>query len=243
MSIAVSEGFCSEDPAKKTPGKVCHARWLTAACRILRLYVTMEYPSDELVQLVTFIQKVYAPMWFQIKVNHSVQDGAYNLWKTIHLSRYLSENLKAIVDPVIQHDGFYGHPENILITMVGDEREEIRQEAWVRIVEARAHKSEIPRSFHVSKFNFEANDYSSLINWNTTNVTEPPVLLSLTDAQLKKLKDDSCTFVIKNFPCHTQAVERYVTKSHLRPQRPKLMKIGTSRYLLKRFKAGRKCRS
>lgn len=49
---AVSTGLLSKDLANKTPGKMSHARWLTRANRILRLYVSVESPSENLVILV-----------------------------------------------------------------------------------------------------------------------------------------------------------------------------------------------
>ncbi|GBN61516.1 hypothetical protein AVEN_100218-1 [Araneus ventricosus] len=58
---------CRESLSKMIPGKVCHARWLRIACRILRFNVTHENSSDALLTLTTFIAKVYASMWFKIK--------------------------------------------------------------------------------------------------------------------------------------------------------------------------------
>ena len=37
-----------------------------------------EDPSEELVILVTYIVKVYAPLWFRIKCNWECKDGARN---------------------------------------------------------------------------------------------------------------------------------------------------------------------
>ena len=64
---AVASENCSIDLAIKKSGSVCHSRWLTAANRLLRLYVSTESPSDNLVALATHVMKVCAPVWFQIK--------------------------------------------------------------------------------------------------------------------------------------------------------------------------------
>jgi hypothetical protein len=48
MHQAVSSGMLSEDLAKRSPGSLNHARWVTTANRILRLYVSVESPSKNL---------------------------------------------------------------------------------------------------------------------------------------------------------------------------------------------------
>ena len=50
-------------------------------------------------------------MWFYIKCNSTCKYGAKHLRRTISLSRYLSKNLLKVIDPVIQRNGFFGHPE------------------------------------------------------------------------------------------------------------------------------------
>ena len=59
-----------------------HARRLATANRILRLYVATSEPSDNLISIVYFTTKVYAPSWFGIKSNSVSQDRALNLFKT-----------------------------------------------------------------------------------------------------------------------------------------------------------------
>ncbi|KAF0728912.1 Uncharacterized protein FWK35_00032074 [Aphis craccivora] len=99
---AVITGIFPEDLKNKSPVKMSHARWLTRANRILRLYVSIEVPSENLTILATYVVKVYAPTWFSIKIHPTCKDGARHLWKLISASRYLSTELKAIIDPVIQ---------------------------------------------------------------------------------------------------------------------------------------------
>ena len=70
--------------------------------------------------------RVYAPTWFQIKRNSSYSPGPRNLWFMISNSRYLTDNLKSVIDPVIQRNAYFAHTENILIAMLFDSRQEIR---------------------------------------------------------------------------------------------------------------------
>ncbi|KAK4881795.1 hypothetical protein RN001_005114 [Aquatica leii] len=57
ITSAVISGKCSSDLSNRFPGKMSHARWLTKANRILRLYVSTEIPTNELKQLATFAVK------------------------------------------------------------------------------------------------------------------------------------------------------------------------------------------
>jgi hypothetical protein len=86
----------------RNPGKLSHARWLTMANRILRLYVGTENPSKNLQLLAEYIIKVYAPIWFHIKLNPLYIDGPRHIFKIIELSRCFPKNIINIIDTVIQ---------------------------------------------------------------------------------------------------------------------------------------------
>src|SRR6218665_3759486 len=88
----------------KDPGALNHSRWLTTANRLLRLCIGSCKPSVELQTLAMYVVKIYAPMWFSIKMQSSCKDGARHMWRTIKLSRYLSDELKAVIGPVIQRN-------------------------------------------------------------------------------------------------------------------------------------------
>lgn len=133
MVLAVSSGVCSESLKNSNPGKMVHSRWLTTANRILRLYISTADPTENLIILAEFIMKVYAPMWFTIKCDPSCLSGAKHLHKSIQLSRYLPTDVRKIVDNVIKRNAFFGHHENILLSMLTDERSHIRQLAFHRI--------------------------------------------------------------------------------------------------------------
>lgn len=67
ISKAIQAGECPEDLSLSQPGCLNHARWLTCANRILRLYVSTSNPSAELKIIVTYLLKVYVPQWFSIR--------------------------------------------------------------------------------------------------------------------------------------------------------------------------------
>lgn len=214
MCQTIVSGVCCSRLAKRDPGKIVHSRWLTLANRVLRLYISTSIPSESLQTLATFIIKVYAPCWFSIKLHHSCTNGAQHVHESIKRSRYLSDSLKAVIDPVLQRNAYFAHCENILLSMIFDPRVFVRQLAYKRIMKARSFPTRIPnRKFIVPKLNFEANEYFDLITWQDLEVTEPPILSLFSDAELNKVVLNPTTDTvtkIRNIPCNTQAVERAV---------------------------------
>jgi len=217
MSQAVSSGICDEALLHRSPGKLVMSRWLTLANRILRLYVATKEPSNCLSTITEFVLKVYAPVWFAVKSKPSCKDGAKHLWMLANKSRYLPDYLKSIVDPVIQRNAFFAHPENVLLSMITDERKSIRELGIRRIMKARSSKKPQRgiRIFHPPSLNFHAADYTELIDWQSCEVTEPPLTKDINDDDLEQLihnADDSAIDLLRfpKFPCHTQAVERSV---------------------------------
>lgn len=214
MCRAVASGTCSEALSHRIPGKLVMSRWLTMATRVLRLYVATKEPSNTLMIITEFILKVYAPVWFAIKSKSSCKDGARHLWMLINKSRYLREDLKSIVDPVIQRNAFYAHHENLLLALLTDDRKHIRELGLRRIMRARASKKPQRdiRMFEVPVLKFDAADYIDLIDWQSCELTEPPLTKDITDNDLEQLVHsvDSPAVAFPRFPCHTQAVERCV---------------------------------
>jgi hypothetical protein len=217
---AVSTGQCSVGLLKKSPGTMSHSRWLTTANRLLRLYIASEEPSENLKTLVLYVIKVYAPLWFRIKMKPSCKDGTKHLFHAILSSRYLSTELRNIIDPVLQRNGYFGHPENVLIAMISDERKRVRELGLRRILKARMNKRTSLREFVVPNLNFDASDYFEMIDWTVVEITEHPLTADISedDIRLFVKSGGASTIEFPRFPCHTQAVERcvkLVTKASL----------------------------
>ena len=68
----------------------------------MRLYVSVEDPSETLKTFANFISTVYAPGWFIIKMNPEAIRGPKNLHKILQLCGELPENVLAIIKPVVQ---------------------------------------------------------------------------------------------------------------------------------------------
>ncbi|CAH1104420.1 unnamed protein product [Psylliodes chrysocephalus] len=70
----------------------------------------------------------------------------------------------------------------------------------------------VVRKFEISRFNFNAEKYFHLINWQECTITEPSMTKHLTDKEIQDFIETG-NLLVKNLwklPCHTQAVERGV---------------------------------
>jgi hypothetical protein len=210
MCIAIKTGHVAESLAKREPGPLIHSRWLTTANRILRLYVGTETPSTTLVILTEYVLRVYAPVWFTIKLEPQCYKGAKHFWLMVSLSRFLPDDARAVVDKCIQRNGFFAHPENVLLTMVVDERKEIRELAARRIKLARQSKAKDIRKFVLPALNMEATEYHCLLDWQNFPRTEPPMLMAVGDEELEAAIETGQKWTLDEIPCHTQAVERHI---------------------------------
>lgn len=208
---AISSGNFSFDLFKRNPGPLAHSRWLTCANRILRLYAATEVPSTNLKILSSFVIKVYAPTWYSIKVKSSCLDGSKHLLGMIQRSRFLPKNMLEIVDPVIQRNAYFAHPENILLCMLNDNKCYLRELALRRILKTRniITPRERIREFIIPKLNFEATTFDELIDWQNCELSEPPILASIPNDHLNQLIKAVPEMDLVKFPCHTQA-ERMV---------------------------------
>lgn len=212
MCRAIEAGELTQKLATKDPGPMVHSRWLTTANRILRLYVSSTSPSRELLLMTDYVLKVYAPIWFSIKLKPQCYMGARHLWHLIQLSRFLPENERTVVDKCIQRNAYFGHPENIILSMLVDERKEIRELAARRIKLAREAtvEGDVVRKFQIPPLNFATDDYHSLVDWQELPRTQPPMLKDISDAEIENAIQTQHKWTLDTYPCHTQDVERHV---------------------------------
>src|SRR6218665_3506865 len=98
-------------------------------------------------------------------------------------SRYLSPKPKRIVDPVIHRNAYFAHPENLLLAMMTNHRQHIRELGLRRVMKARAahHSGQIRRFKVPAKLNFDAVEYFDMIDWTVSPIYEPLVLKAMTD--------------------------------------------------------------
>ncbi|GBM43376.1 hypothetical protein AVEN_264597-1 [Araneus ventricosus] len=156
------------------------------------LYISTSNPSNELITLVVFILRVYAPSWFRIEVHHSIKDVARHLWHFISSSRYLPKKYRDIIEPVICLNAYFEAPKNMLLAMLTDERCHIRTLAARRIIKAReiGKDGNCVRRFITPAVNIRATDNVDLIDWQACNVTPPTVLRHSSSLELLKMIQD-----------------------------------------------------
>lgn len=212
---AVSDGCVSPKLASRRGGPVNKVRFATTACRIVRVYIATENPSENLQTIVQFIIKVYAPMMLKIKYQSSVDFGALHLTELITSSRFLPLRARTLVDQSIGRNAYAAHAESVTLAMVNDEKVEVRRQGWLNILNARnANNNDQIRKFRVPEVNFQCSSYLNVINFD---YADPPLLRDVVVTleridflSSKKVLDHDFGAFLKETPVHTQAVERAV---------------------------------
>lgn len=190
MVRAINDGVCDAKLAGLKPGPVSTARWLTTACRILRLYISKENPSQALRKLVQFIVKIYAPFWFLVKSQPQAIHGSRNVFQYITWLRDMPNDVQKIVQASIKNNAYFFHPENILLSMVTDPINLNRIRAYNKILEIRQEPQPTIRYFNPALFriNFETLSYITMVEWKHFT-TEPPCSQFYTQSQLEDFRN------------------------------------------------------
>jgi hypothetical protein len=179
----------------------------------MTLNVSTSEPSTNLCTLVTYIVRVYAPVWFEVKAKPCAANGSRHLWSLIQYTRYLPLDLRTMVDAVIQRNAYVAHPENVLLAMMTGKRQDIRKLAYKRVLAARQTETVTLRVFKVPSIRFEAAEYFEMIDWWSADRLEPPLTRQISTQLLEQYTTRECippVFSLPQLPCHTQAVERCV---------------------------------
>src|SRR5271163_4312833 len=100
--------------------------------------------------------------------------------------------------------------------MLTDERVHIRELAYRRLMAARKEAestgAKTIRQFRVPSLNFDAADYTELLDWQTLDRSSPPVMKDMSDNEMIACVQTKATDKVDfpRFPCHTQATERCI---------------------------------
>ena len=81
--------------------------------------------------------------------------------------RDLPAKVQDVVKPVIQTNAFFAHLENLLLSMVMDDRPQVRELGLRRILKSKttSAKGKGISNFLVPTINFDANAYHDIIYW------------------------------------------------------------------------------
>lgn len=210
ISMAIHTGMCSEELATKKPGKQHNARWMTKASRYCRLYVSKAKPTKNLIDIVTYIQKVYVGAWFRVKEKPLITSGSLHLFNFIKSIRVLPAKIFAEVKKSVLQNGYFANEENILLGMINDENKSIQVDGFQKILQARTRRNENLREFRIPPINFDCNSYVDMIFWDQIIVHEPPFTKNISDEEIIKYMQSEEKIEVPPFPCHSQAVEALV---------------------------------
>ena len=134
-SHAVQSGVMPDELVNQTIGPLVKSRWITCGTRILCLYTRTKKPSKALKRLVKVALSLYFPGWFRYRYHTHIQDGSRNYYYLLELTRDLPEAADCqTAQEVLNRNSFWAHPENLVVSMMGDVDEEVRREAvnWVK---------------------------------------------------------------------------------------------------------------
>ena len=142
-------------------------------------------PIPALIDLVQCIMSVYVPVWFQIKSNSNLTNGARHFFTLLNCSQSMAQRVQDVFNRVLQRNRFFAHPENILISMLMDEQEHVRELPRRTILKWRSKSFIERRKFVVPKVLFDAEHYYEIINWQAATISEPPVARCLSNVTVE----------------------------------------------------------
>ena len=237
--IAVIEGVCPVDLAKRTLGAVSHSRWLTLALRINFMYMSCPEPSAELTRLCWFVINVYALLWFSAKVRWRATEGPILTHQAAQLINNLPATEKAIVCPVFERGfSYWAHCEQVLLAMLASQDADIRSRAITKILKIRESASEPEqppakksrksktttsvRIFQVPSINCAAANFHTMIDFDREQATEPPYTMKYSNTDLRQFETHPLVLDVPNNSQFVERLIRVITENGTMAATPKL---------------------
>ena len=120
-------------------GQLYHAAWLALAIRLVAVYTREESPSGNLIKLVHYKIKLYAPLWFEIKFSSKLHEFRGILfWNLSRIDRLSFDNVKTIAKQKFEGNFFCLLPENFLHALIKDEDPIVRNLGLLTIINLRS---------------------------------------------------------------------------------------------------------
>lgn len=209
LAKAVNSGNCSLKLSIAKIGKIHNARWITMASRVLRLYMTKRRPTPSLEKLVQFVMSVYVPAWFRIKEKPKCTSGSLHFFNILENSRKLDTDVFDVAFETLSRNAFFAHSENLLLAMIADDDQAVRQRAYEIIINCRKRSVEGVRKFETPKINEDCRSYTELIDWSC-DIHEPPFTRNLPLDVLEIHMNSEQIVEVPDFECHSQRTEHCV---------------------------------
>jgi len=121
--------------------------------------------------------------WFEIKLHHQITHGSKHLYNLIQRNdNSLNEEIRKVALDAVQRNGYFAHPESLLIAMLRVGDEQIRNMAVVKVIalckelvlssaaeesSSSEHRSSSIRLFHLPTINMTADVYYQLADIET----------------------------------------------------------------------------
>ena len=127
----------------------------------------------------------------------------------------MTQRVRDVVNRILQSNGFFAHPENIVISMLMEEQENVRELALRRILKCGSNSSMERRKFVVPKVLFDAeHDYvrlsiDRLASYYNQRTSCNSFCFKYHHRKLERTAN-AAFGIFPKFPCHTQAIERAV---------------------------------
>jgi hypothetical protein len=216
IAQAIRTGVLPSDLALLEIGPVSHARWLTTASRICRLWVSKHSLTGQTLNnlrlIVEYIVGIYYPCWFNIKVKHAWVEGPRHILYQLQLLKLQQKAVVDVVLPTIQRSAWYAFSESIIQTLLCSDDIEERRAGVQKILDLRGGDDDSlgdlsVRSRKTPIINPEASSLLELIDWSD-GVYEPPLTCNLSTQEVKKFISEPMQ--VPQWPCHGQSIERCV---------------------------------
>ena len=216
---AIITGKCPADLAKRSIGKLNHARWITLAVRILFVYMGTASPSYKLRRCTWFVINIYCYLWFSAKQKWKATEAAEIVFDGMKLIDALPIEEKEVIKPVFERGfGHWAHAENLFLSCLGSSDADIRSRAVARIISLRLteignnrrkrrREASSVRMFQLPELLYNASDFSSIIDWSVEQVNEPPFLRNYSNDQLRQFESSP---LVLEVPSNSQFVERSI---------------------------------
>ena len=104
--VSISAGEIDKSLVSRKLGPLCHSRWLTLVIRLLALHTQEKKPNKTLKKPFSYIIKVYAFAWFEIKTSSKLHEAPKILFTISRLNQLPDEDVKELAHQSIEGNAF-----------------------------------------------------------------------------------------------------------------------------------------
>ena len=193
---ALSKGEMSQELADMKSGEICQSRWLTTGMAFMLLWASNHGFDGEILEkfenIVTFIVQVYFPMFFEIKVKHTIVDAPYHILTQLKLLRQQNNLVQQAVESCVRSGALFAHSESVLLSLLVSSDKHDRSFAVDTIIKLRNGKEKGDKGIRIRKkpfINLKAERLRDLIDWNKEKISEPIFTCDLLSDELQSYKE------------------------------------------------------